>query len=73
MNLLRRLLASVVPSEACLHSGMLAYDCAGCQADRSFAPTWPEDHIPFADETLAASATWKPASPQIADDWRAAA
>jgi hypothetical protein len=73
MNLLSRLLAATFPPATCRHSGKLANDCAGCQADRSFAPTWPEDHIPFTNVTLAAPATWKPVSPQTTDDWRAAA
>lgn len=73
MKLLRRLLAAAVPAAACLHSGKRADDCAGCQADRSLAPTWPEDHVPFADATGGAAATGMPADRWTADDWRTAA
>jgi hypothetical protein len=73
MNLLRRMVATFVSPETCPHGVQLACDCAGCQADRSLAPTWPADHVPVMPAAIRLPTSREPDNSRLANDPRIAA
>jgi hypothetical protein len=73
MRIVRRLIKALMAEAACPHSGKRTVDCAGCQIDRSLAPSWPEDHVPFATTPPLERTSRENDDSRLDDGWRQAA